>query len=165
MPQRWYAAQLIHSGMLEIAEINLTRQNFTYFTPMALDGFPVEIEPLFPGYIFVNLDIDYDQWRSVNGTRGVVGLLPRLAERPQALPDGLVEELQAEGPRPLNEALATVTKYLRGDKIQVAGRHALAGNLGEVVSPNRRGRTVEVLLWGLRGTFLVERQYLKVATG
>jgi transcription antitermination factor NusG len=29
--------------------------------------------PFFPGYLFVALDLDHDQWRSVNGTIGVSG--------------------------------------------------------------------------------------------
>jgi transcription elongation factor/antiterminator RfaH len=52
------------------------------------------LAPLFPNYLFVRLDISRDQWRSVNGTRGVVRLLMQ-GGAPQAVPAGIVEGLQA----------------------------------------------------------------------
>lgn len=50
--------------------------------------------PLFPGYLFLKLDTSRDRWRSVNGTRGVVRLLTQ-GDIPQAVPPGVVEELQS----------------------------------------------------------------------
>ena len=52
------------------------------------------LAPLFPNYLFVRLDISRDQWRSVNGTRGVVRLLMQ-GGMPQPVPNGIVEGLQA----------------------------------------------------------------------
>ena len=52
------------------------------------------LAPLFPNYLFIRLDISRDQWRSVNGTRGVVRLLMQ-GGTPQPVPDGIVEGLQA----------------------------------------------------------------------
>lgn len=51
--------------------------------------------PLFPNYLFVGLDLSRDQWRSVNGTRGVVRILMQDGV-PQAVPDGVVADLQAK---------------------------------------------------------------------
>lgn len=51
--------------------------------------------PLFPNYLFVHLDLSRDQWRSVNGTRGVVRLLMQDGA-PQAVPNGVVDNLQAK---------------------------------------------------------------------
>ena len=31
--------------------------------------------PLFPGYLFVSLDLTRDRWRSINSTYGVLGLI------------------------------------------------------------------------------------------
>ncbi len=53
------------------------------------------LAPLFPNYLFVCLDLSRDQWRSINGTRGVVRLLQQDGA-PQAVPDGVVENLQAK---------------------------------------------------------------------
>jgi transcriptional antiterminator RfaH len=52
------------------------------------------LAPLFPNYLFVHFDISRDQWRSVNGTRGVVRLLTH-GGTPQPLPNGIVEGLLA----------------------------------------------------------------------
>jgi transcription antitermination factor NusG len=41
--------------------------------------------PLFPGYIFVQLDLTRDRWRSVNGTFGIASLIMQ-GERPHAVP-------------------------------------------------------------------------------
>lgn len=42
--------------------------------------------PLFPSYLFVHLNILRDQWRSINGTRGVVHLLMQ-GGAPQPIPE------------------------------------------------------------------------------
>ncbi len=51
--------------------------------------------PLFPNYLFVSFDISRDQWRAINGTRGVVRLLMQ-GETPQPVPSGFVDSLQAQ---------------------------------------------------------------------
>ncbi|MBY6240620.1 transcription termination/antitermination NusG family protein [Methylosinus sp. Sm6] len=48
--------------------------------------------PLFPGYLFVSLDLGRDRWRSVNGTFGAVGLIMG-DEFPSPAPRGVVESL------------------------------------------------------------------------
>ncbi len=52
------------------------------------------LAPLFPNYLFVHLDLSRDQWRSINGTRGVLYLLMQ-GGRPQPVPNGIVDSLQA----------------------------------------------------------------------
>lgn len=51
--------------------------------------------PLFPNYLFVQMDLARDHWRSVNGTRGVARLLTQ-GDNPQPVPHGIVESLQAQ---------------------------------------------------------------------
>jgi transcriptional antiterminator RfaH len=50
------------------------------------------LAPLFPGYIFVILDLSRDRWRSVNGTTGVATLLMGV-EQPMPVPVGVVEAM------------------------------------------------------------------------
>jgi transcriptional antiterminator RfaH len=52
------------------------------------------LAPLFPNYLFVQLDVARDHWHSVNGTRGVIRLISQ-GETPQPVPFGIVESLQA----------------------------------------------------------------------
>ncbi len=53
------------------------------------------LAPIFPRYLFVNLDLDHDRWRSVNGTFGVAHLVMMAGDRPQPVPHGVVEALIA----------------------------------------------------------------------
>lgn len=52
------------------------------------------MQPLFPGYIFIIIDLAKHRWRSVNGTFGVASLIMG-AEQPSAVPPGVVEALIA----------------------------------------------------------------------
>jgi len=51
------------------------------------------LAPLFPGYVFLSLDLSWEGWRSVNGTYGVTGLIMS-GEEPQPVRPGVVETLQ-----------------------------------------------------------------------
>jgi transcription antitermination factor NusG len=55
----------------------------------------IEETPLFADYIFCNIDLKKQRWRSVNSTLGVIYLLPPGAELPTAVPTSFVDALQA----------------------------------------------------------------------
>ena len=77
---------------------NLLRQGFRTYLPLRARTtrharqFRTVLASLFPGYVFVALDLASDRWRSVNGTRGVVSLVMTGAE-PVPVPKGVVESL------------------------------------------------------------------------
>lgn len=50
--------------------------------------------PLFPGYFFVNMDIENEPWAAINGTRGVVKLLNQQG-LPTPLTDAFIEPFAA----------------------------------------------------------------------
>jgi transcriptional antiterminator RfaH len=52
------------------------------------------LRPLFPGYLFVNLDPERCRWRSINGTIGVREILSQ-GDSPLAVPARIVEEIRA----------------------------------------------------------------------
>jgi transcriptional antiterminator RfaH len=52
------------------------------------------LQPLFPGYIFIVVDLSKQRWRSINGTFGVASLIMG-AEQPRPVPPGVVEGLVA----------------------------------------------------------------------
>jgi len=95
VPGRWYVAA-VQPGREDCAERHLARQGFAAFAPRHLRTVRharramTRKVPLFPGYLFVALDLDRDRWRAVNGTFGVRGLVAA-GERPSAVPRGLVE--------------------------------------------------------------------------
>ena len=90
--KRWYVVRTKPNGE-HIAEVNLAQQGFRAFCPQ-ISAIPSKVRrvPLVPRYLFVELDLDADLWRSVNGTFGVVGLV-QFGPRPSAVPAGIVEDI------------------------------------------------------------------------
>lgn len=95
---RWYAVNTRpHAEPTVVA--NLERQGFKSFLPTCLKTtrharqFRTHLAPLFPGYLFVLLDLGRDRWRSVNGTYGAVSLV-MTGGVPRPVPHGIVEALQ-----------------------------------------------------------------------
>lgn len=95
--ERWYAVQC-QPNRERTAAFHLANQGFATFLPLRaktrrharrIDTVRV---PLFPGYLFVCLDLNRDRWRSIGGTIGVVRLVAH-GERPSPAPHGVVESL------------------------------------------------------------------------
>ena len=82
------------------AQFNLHRQGYRSFAPglrrtiRHARTMRNVIAPLFPGYIFVILDLSADRWRCVNSTIGVASLIMGV-EQPTPVPPGIVEALVA----------------------------------------------------------------------
>jgi transcription elongation factor/antiterminator RfaH len=95
----WYAVN-IRPQCESKAVLHLRRQEFETFLPVQLKTvrharqYRSVCRPLFPGYLFVALDLARDRWRSVNGTHGVVSLVMNGGE-PAKVPAGIVENLIA----------------------------------------------------------------------
>jgi transcription antitermination factor NusG len=52
------------------------------------------LQPLFPGYVFIIIDLSKHRWRSVNGTFGIASLIMG-SEQPKPVPWGVIEGLIA----------------------------------------------------------------------
>ena len=74
--QKWYVAAC-RTNQEERAYQNLLRSNVTVYHPTVFTEFyqkgrrKVIESPLFPGYIFVNMDASINSVSTVNGTRGI----------------------------------------------------------------------------------------------
>ena len=95
--ERWYAVHSLPFAETR-AERQLQRQEFRTFLPKrhktichARKLSTIEA-PFFPRYLFIVLDLDRHQWRSVNGTIGVSRLVMR-GDQPHPVPRGVVEAL------------------------------------------------------------------------
>jgi transcriptional antiterminator RfaH len=83
-----------------IAVRNLERQNVTVFLPKAEQSsrrngkFVTTTKPLFPGYLFAEIDLESDGWSAINSTYGVSRIVTTGA-KPSPVPEGLIEALQA----------------------------------------------------------------------
>jgi transcription antitermination factor NusG len=97
--ERWFVAQTLHQRQ-NLASLHLAAQNFTTFLPCFRKTvrharkLRETIAPLFPGYIFVGVDVERDRWRAINGTLGVARLLAAKG-CPLPVPKGVVEALIA----------------------------------------------------------------------
>jgi transcriptional antiterminator RfaH len=115
---RWIAVQ-VKSHCEDLAIKNLEESGFTCFYPrLTLQrGSVVEKRPMFPGYIFVEIDLlDMPVWRTINSHRGVYKMMMYASGCPGMLPIGLVESMIARGD--LLQDFNDVMKLVKGQKIR-----------------------------------------------
>lgn len=100
------------------AEQNLRNQHFSCYCPRHTvekirHGKKTLIQqPLFPGYLFINLCKLTDSWHSIRSTRGVLRMVT-FAGEPLAVDDAVIDDLQARlasiGDQPLFHEGSPVT--------------------------------------------------------
>ena len=126
----WYAVQT-QPNRENLAAEHLQRQGFRVWMPLceriirhARKSKRV-LRPLFPGYLFINLDVKTAQWRSINGTIGVSRIVS-FGQGPAPVADQFIAALQ---------------------KIQES--NGLVTGIGDVLRP---GQDVEILSGPMAGT-------------
>ena len=144
--RRWYVVQT-HPRQEAQAQRELQNQDFQAFCPMVAkeSRLGVYLVPLFPGYIFCQIDTSRP-WRSVASTRGVLRLLSSAPERPIPVPPGIVEELMATAS--LRSVITAIAPPLlaEGAKVRVTDG-PFADQQGIVLwSDNRRVRLLMEIL-------------------
>ena len=121
----WYAVQT-KPHREDVAAENLEAQDFEVLIPRMwgrrkLHGavMPVPV-PLFRQFLFARVDLDDRRWRAINSTRGVKGILQLGGERPVAIPDMVMLELQRrcmEGP--IEDTAGALRPFLVGEPVVV----------------------------------------------
>lgn len=117
----WYLAQLKPHG-LSLALRNLERQNVTVFAPTETrtirraGKFITKPAPVFPGYVFVQIDQDSCSIRSINATRGISRLVC-LGPEPATVPQHVMAVLFARFPQA--DALPAAPRFQPGDMIDI----------------------------------------------
>jgi transcription antitermination factor NusG len=97
--ERWFVARAL-THQENRAQFNLNRLGFRSFVPRLrrtvrhARRLRDTLNPLFPGYIFVIIDLSKHRWRSINGTFGVASLIMS-AEQPLPVPPHVIEALVA----------------------------------------------------------------------
>jgi transcriptional antiterminator RfaH len=123
MPQ-WY---LIHTKPLaeRTAQANLERQNYTIYLPRLVQivrrqqRWTESIVPLFPRYLFLQLDVEQQSLRPVHSTVGVCNLV-RFGARCAVVRDEVVAELRARAdPVTGVHRLQTATGFARGTRVRI----------------------------------------------
>ena len=144
--ERWFVARVL-AHQENRAQLNLYRLGFRSFMPRLrrtvrhARRLRDTLQPLFPGYIFVIIDLSKDRWRSINGTFGVASLIMG-ADQPMPVPPHVVEALVAScescGAVRLDDGLEI------GQKVRILSG-PFAESLCRLVHLDDRGR-VRVLL-------------------
>jgi transcriptional antiterminator RfaH len=146
------------------SQVNLDRQGFRNFAPKVRRTVRHArtlrniLAPLFPGYVFVVLDLSIHRWRTVNSTIGVASLIMG-GEQPMPVPMGIVEALvtatEASG-------IIRLDRDLRiGEKVRILSG-PFADALGSLVHLDEKGR-VRVLLEVMGGQVPVQLERSRVA--
>jgi transcription elongation factor/antiterminator RfaH len=168
--ERWYCVRA-QPRKESLAVLNLKRQGFRTFLPRltktvrhARKTRTVQA-PLFPGYLFTPLDPDRRQWRPINGTFGVQGLIME-GDRPQPVPPGVVEAILALAAAPGSADWETVDWGQRlepGGKVRIL-TGPFADQLGTLGSLDDHGRARVLLeIMGATRTLTLERRTLFAA--
>src|SRR6186713_299056 len=95
---RWYLAQTQPRAESK-ASLNLCRQGFEVYLPRYLKQrrharrLESVLAPLFPGYLFVAIDVNTQRWLSIDSTFGVTRLV-RDGDRPAAVPPAIISSLK-----------------------------------------------------------------------
>ena len=140
---RWYLVQC-KPNAAEIAVLNLKNQSFGTFLPLQeitrRNGkvFQRQIRPLFPGYLFVQVDPDQGPWRQVNSTRGVASLV-RLGAEPSVVPNEIVDALMARCDQQSILRQTSDTQLHAGNQAQVT-QGPFSGFIATIsnIEPNNR---------------------------
>lgn len=101
---------------------NLSQQGFLVYFPQVRRRRGSKeagaVEPMFPRYLFINLNDTTDNWSCIRSTRGVVRLV-RFGEWPAQVPDTLIAALRGmeneQGIRELYEP-----GFQRGDHVRIS---------------------------------------------
>lgn len=137
----WYLVQLKPNGH-RLAKANLERQGFKTFLPLqnvttrSAHKFVDRHVPLFPGYMFVELDTAQNAWRKVNSTLGVARIVS-LGGTPTPVPSAIINEFIS---RCDDEGILRPTLGLEvGQDVQVLrGPYANFVAKVEEISPDQR---------------------------
>ena len=117
---RWYVVKTKVRAE-RVAEENLCRQGYEAWLPRVncerrrRGKWQPTSEPLFPGYLFVELEPGVQNFSPIRSTRGVSNLVS-FAREPKAMPEGAVEAL-----RQLHDRLqkAGVEPFAKGQKVRL----------------------------------------------
>ena len=101
------------------------------------------LAPLFPRYLFSELELSATAWRAINGTRGVVGLLAN-GPCPTPVPQGVVEALFVQCDQDGAVPLSAIGLFTERTKIRIT-RGPFRGQVGEIAEISARNRVLVLL--------------------
>lgn len=160
----WFVAQLKPNG-LAMARRNLARQRFNVFAPLrratGMRGGRMvnQLQPLFPGYAFVQFDPRSGAWAKINNTRGITHLIANDPRQPRPMPPEFMAGLIARCDQ--DESLRPPESFAVGDRIRVvSGPFAQLVTTVEALSNDDRLRIL-IDLMGQKVKALIESGHVE----
>ena len=112
--KHWYLVRT-KSKQEDIAILNLKNQNFHVYCPYALIN--NKNIALFPGYIFIQLDADVQNWSPIRSTKGVLHLV-RFGLNFAKITNSVIEFIKINK-LTTAEKIKNLNKFKKGDKVQI----------------------------------------------
>lgn len=121
--KQWF---VVHTQALKetLAQQHLKDQNFEVYLPCykKIRRHARKIDevsaPLFPRYLFIAIDLETDQWRSVLGTRGVSCLL-MINGRPAVIPTAIIQSLKEQETNDGFVPIQSIASFEKGDRVRI----------------------------------------------
>lgn len=108
------------------AKQQLENQGYTVYLPFLKRSKHIrgrwqeKIEVLFPGYLFLKLDLAKDNLAPIRSTRGMKGLI-RFGDNLAPLPDEVIEYVQSRELEYLSEKPEPAKRFQKGDSLNIVG--------------------------------------------
>lgn len=146
--RRWYVVRS-HAQAEARAQAHLARQGFETWLPLHRRRIRharravAALRPLFPGYLFVRLDLAGEPWRSVLSTVGVAAVVGAEG-RPAPVPEPVIAELRARADAAGVVELGPAHPFRRGDRVRFA--HGALRDIEAILEAATDADRVAVLL-------------------
>ena len=145
--QGTWAAVTTQPHRHQIASENLLRQGFATYCPMVRKQIrharraQQVMRPLFPGYLFVAIDLNVQRWRPILSTIGIRSLV-RFGDKIALLNGGFIESLKA---LEIDGAISRpVNAYAIGQSLEISSG-AFDGLVATIVEMDDKDRLVVLL--------------------
>lgn len=119
---QWYAVHT-KARQEQVAKEHLARQMFDTYLPTVRNvrrrrsRWHDVVEPLFPGYLFVHLDVAAQDVSPIRSTRGVIGLV-RFANALRPVPDKLIDAINHAHNGNDQEPIDCASQFKSGDEVR-----------------------------------------------
>jgi len=112
--KHWYLLKT-KTRQEDIAILNLENQNFHVYCPYGFIN--NKNVALFPGYIFIQLDVNIQNWSPICSTKGVLHLI-RFGLNFPIIPATVIDFIKANE-LATAEKIQNLNKFKKGDKVQI----------------------------------------------
>jgi len=112
--KKWYLIK-IKPRQEKIAIANLENQSYQVYCPFALINNRNQF--LFPGYLFINLDNESQDWSPIRSTKGVLSFV-RFGLNFAKIPDKVIDLITHNEKNTANK-ITNINYFKKGDKVQI----------------------------------------------